>query len=449
MQKTIIKSYKFRLYPTSEQAELLDTTFKVHGYVYNRYLHVRKESYEATQKTLKRPKVIDTDEYGRDVWLRDNKGKVIYEEYDNPTYDEEAKTMSRFDCSKALTAFKKTEDGAWLNDYEADAFGYTLKDLDAAYQNFFRGIKKGQKVGYPLPKTKRHPNRSYTTRGAKLVRVGVNAKGKPKDIKTQSITDVNAEDNWQWLYIPCIGNVKIRLHRLPFGDFNHVTISKSSSGKYFAAINCDNVPHEFDVAPNQHTVGVDVGITTLMTLSNGEVIENNKFLKKALKRLAKEQRRLSRKQPGSANYNKQKLKVAKCYEHVANQRADATHNATKQLILDNQVIALETLDVKSMLRKKKISRQISDANFAEIRRQLEYKGDWYDREVIAIDQLFPSTQICSNCGEQTGPQGFEDLRIREWTCPNCGTHHIRCINSATNIKNEGERLRKEQKTSKK
>ena len=353
MQKTIIKSYKFRLYPTSEQAELLDTTFKVHGYVYNRYLHVRKESYEATQKTLKRPKVIDTDEYGRDVWLRDNKGKVIYEEYENPAYDEEAKTMSRFDCSKALTAFKKTEDGAWLNDYEADAFGYTLKDLDAAYQNFFRGIKKGQKVGYPLPKTKRHPNRSYTTRGAKLVRVGVNAKGKPKDIKTQSITDVNAEDNWQWLYIPCIGNVKIRLHRLPFGDFNHVTISKSSSGKYFAAINCDNVPHEFETAPNQHTVGVDVGITTLMTLSNGEVIENNKFLKKALKRLAKEQRRLSRKQPGSANYNKQKLKVAKCYEHVANQRADATHNATKQLILDNQVIALETLDVKSMLRKKK------------------------------------------------------------------------------------------------
>ena len=443
MQKTVIKSYKFRLYPTAEQSELLDTTFKAHGYVYNRYLYMRKSSYEATQKTLKRPKIAGTDKYGRDVFERDDKGKVIQEEYENINYDENARTMSQYDCSKELTQFKKTVEGGWLNAYEADAFGYTLKDLEAAYQNFYRGIKKKQNIGYPLPKTKRHPKHSYTTRGAKLVKMGQNAKGKSKFISTQIVTNENANDNWQWLFVPKIGNIKICLHRPPLGDFNHVTISKSSSGKYFAAISCSDVPQEFEPAPNQQTVGVDVGISTLMTLSNGEVIENGKYLKKALKRLAKEQRRLSRKQPGSANYNKQKLKVAKCHEHVSNQRANATHNATKQLIHDNQVIALETLDVKSMLHQRKISRQISDANFAEIRRQLEYKGDWCDREIIALDPLFPSTQLCSNCGEQTGPQGFDQLNVREWTCPHCGTHHMRCINSAINIKNEGNRIRKE------
>lgn len=183
-------------------------------------------------------------------------------------------------------------------------------------------------------------------------------------------------------------------------------------------------------------LGIDAGVRDLMIRSDGVKVPNNKYLEKAERKLRREQRKLSRRKKDSANWKKQKRKVALVHEKVANQRRDTIHKATTQAVRESQVIAVEDLNVKGMVKNKRLAKSVSDASMSEMLRQLQYKCDWYGRTLVKIDRWFPSSKTCGNCGHV-----FYGLGSRsEWTCPECGAHHDRDINAAKNIAREGLRI---------
>ena len=185
-------------------------------------------------------------------------------------------------------------------------------------------------------------------------------------------------------------------------------------------------------------MGIDLGIKDLLITSDGEKFENIQITKKYADKLAKEQRKLSHKIKGSNNYNKQRIKVAKIYEKIHNVRIDNLHKISHKLICENQVIVSENLAVSNMIKNKNLSKSIQDCSWYELTRQLEYKTKWNNRQYIKVDRYFPSSQLCHVCGYQNSDT--KDLTVRDWICPECGTHHDRDINAAINILNEGLRI---------
>ena len=366
------KAYKFRMYPQKAQEEFIQRTFGCCRFTYNHFLSERIKLYQENKVTL-----------------------------------------NYRACSSLLTELKN--DLTWLREVDSIALQSSVRDLDTAYQNFFRRVKQGENPGFPRYKSKKNHRKSYKTK-----RVGKNIEVFDRHIK-----------------LPKLGLVECRVSRLVEGRILNATVSQTPSGKYFVSVCCTDVEIQKHI-PTGKVLGIDVGLTDLAATSDDDVFQNHKYLRQSEKKLARAQRRLSRKSIGSKNREKARIKVSRIQEHIANQRNDSLHNLSTQLVRDYDTICIESLNVKGMVRNRRLAKSISDASWGEFTRQLQYKCEWHGKSLIKVDPFFPSSQLCSECGFQNA--AVKDLSIRQWTCPQCSAEHNRDTNAAKNILTEGLRM---------
>ena len=292
----------------------------------------------------------------------------------------------------------------WLKEVDSLALANAQMNLNTAYRNFFRDKSNG----FPKFKSKKNNNFSYTTNNQKGTVYIENGCIKLPKLKSP---------------------VKIRQHRSFEGGIKSCTISKAPSGKYHISI---LVETEIQKLPaSDMRVGIDVGIKDFAVLSNGEAYKNPKHLRKSEKRLAKLQRDLSRKQIGSSNRNKARIKVAKLHEKIANQRMDFLHKKSTEIIRKNQAIVIEDLKVKNLMKNHNLAKSIAEVSWSRFREMLDYKSRWYGRELIIAPPDYPSSQLCSDCGNRSSQT--KDLACRVYICPECGLEIDRDYNASLNL----------------
>ncbi|MEE1940126.1 RNA-guided endonuclease TnpB family protein [Streptomyces sp. TRM 70361] len=361
MTQQVKRAYRYRFYPTDEQAAELSRTFGCVRLVYNKALQERTRAW-----------------YG------------------------EQRRISYTQSSAMLTQWKKTQELAFLAEVSSVPLQQALRHLQTAFANFF-----AKRAKYPRFKSKKKSRASAEyTRSAFTWREGQLTLAKmsePLDIRWSRPLPEGAEPTT-------------------------VTVSRDAAGRWFVSLLCEDT-----IAPAPATtaaVGIDAGITSLVTLSTGEKVTNPKHERRDRAKLAKAQRELSRKAKGSANREKARRKVARVHARIADRRRDFLHKLTTRLVRENQTVVIEDLTVRNLLKNGKLARAVSDASWTDLRSMLEYKCAWYGRDLVVIDRFFPSSKLCGACGTVREKL---PLNVRTWTCDHCGTTHDRDVNAACNI----------------
>lgn len=318
-------------------------------------------------------------------------------------YDETHKSDNYYVQAKKLTELKKDEEHAWLNEINSQTLQYALRHLEMAYVNFFRGNAK-----FPNFKSKKCKN-SFSV---------------PQHIvvKDEKIFFPKFKDG-----------IKLRQHCKINGTIKSATITLTPTGKYFVSILTKQTYEPYE--KTNKSVGIDLGIKDFVITSDGMKYKNNRYTKKYQRKLKHAQQHLSRKEKGSCQYERQRLKVAKIYEKIANCRVDNLHKISTKLVRQYDIICVEDLNVKEMVKNHKFAKYIADISWGTFIQFLSYKCELNDKMLVKIGRCYPSSQSCSECGYVN--KEVKNLKVREWTCPHCGKHHDRDVNAAKNILKEG------------
>jgi putative transposase len=385
----ILKAFKFRLEPNQEQKVLINKTLGCTRFLYNQMLSEKQTKYKNSDK------------------------------------------------SKPKTEKEYKFDFDWLKEVDSIALQQARIDLKTSYDNFFRLLKSGElqkevakrlaeaktpkqkfkalNYGKPNFKSKHNPKNSYRT-------INVN-------------NSIRVEDNK--IKLPKLGFVKFRKSREVLGTIKSATVSKNILGRYYVSVLCETEIQKLPTSNKE--IGIDLGLKEFCITSDNEFVSNPRYLRKSEEKLKKEQRKLSLRKKGSNRRFKQQKKVFRLHEKIRNQRLDFLHKLSTKLINENQVICLEDLSVENMVKNHCLAKSISDVSWSKFVELLKYKSEWYGRELVQINQFFPSSKMCSSCGNIKKDLTLKD---REYVCSCCGLVIDRDYNAALNILREGLRILK-------
>jgi len=318
-------------------------------------------------------------------------------------YRDNKETVNFAQCSRELTVFKKGF--KWLQEPDKGALQNAIKDLDKAYINFFKHTHR-----FPKFKSKKNRTKSYRTNSTTVSVIG------------------------KYIKMPKLGLVKYRDNQTIQGRILNATVKQTPDGKYYIFICCTGIKENY-LTPTHKYVGIDFGLKDFVACSDGNKYTAPKFLNKHLKKLAKLQKELEKKDYGSYNWNKARIKLAKMFAYITNSRKDWLQKLSTKIVKEYDVICIEDIAISNMIKNHSLARSIFDVSWYEFTRELEYKARWYGKEIVKIGRFYPSSQLCNVCGYRN--KQTKNLSIREWECPQCKTIHDRDVNASKNILKEG------------
>lgn len=355
------------------------------------------KTYKFRIYPTKEQEVLLNQHFGHSRWVYNHFLNERKEQYQT-----DKKSDNYYKQAATLTKLKKEEETKWLKEVNSQTLQFALRSLDTAFLNFFRGNAQ-----FPKFKSRKHKN-TFT-----IPQFGTLADNKISIPKFKE-------------------GIKVKLHREVKGKIGKMSITKTPTGKYYVSIFTEQEADEFPKTNRQ--VGIDLGLKDFVITSDNKKFKNNRYTKKYAKQLKKAQQHLSRKQKGSNGFEKQKIKVTKIHEKIASCRLDTLHKVSKELVESYDLISVEDLNVKGMIKNHKLSKHIADASWGNFVNLLQYKCDWYGRELVKVNRFFPSSKTCNECGWINQDLNLSD---REWTCKSCGVIHDRDVNASRNILKEG------------